>query len=116
MTLNTVVVPSADEDIQIARVPLRRHVTHNGATYAELNIREATVGDQLAVFKPGMSQAEVELALIAHLSGVPKEVIAKVRLGDYQAIQKVLVDFPYSPAPSSPGPSAASPSPSADSV
>lgn len=83
------------DDILTTTVPLKRRVIHNGATYSGLTIREAIVEDRLAIDKPGLTQAELELALIAHLADVPVEVVRKLRLSDYQAVQKVLMDFPY---------------------
>lgn len=100
-------------DVLSTTVTLKRPVSHNGATYTSLTLREATVGDQLAVYRPSMGQAEMEVALIAHLAGVPVEVLHLVRLADYQQLQQVLANFPYSPASTLEAPSAASPSPSA---
>lgn len=100
-------------DVLSTTVTLQRPVSHNGATYASLTMREATVGDQLAVYRPGISTPELEVALIAQLAGVPVEMVRLVRLADYQQLQQVLANFPYSLASESPGPSAGSPSPSA---
>ena len=103
------------EDVLTTSVPLKRRVIHNGATFTALTMREALVEDRLAIDQPGMNQAELELALIAHLASVPVELIRKLRLVDYQAVQKVLMDFPYPPETSSVEQSGASLSPSGDS-
>lgn len=95
---------------------LRRKIIHDGQTYAVLTMREALVSDRLAVDGLGLDQAELEIALVAHLCDVPVGVIREMALVDYGNIQKALMDFPYPPEPVCEMQSAASPAPSGDSL
>jgi hypothetical protein len=93
-------------------MPLRRRIVFGEVTYTALTIREPTVADQLDVWVPGMSQAEAEVALLAHLTSVPVGAIHKMAMSDYGAAQRVMANFPYPPETSE-SPSSDSPVPPA---
>ncbi|SIS50007.1 phage tail assembly protein [Insolitispirillum peregrinum] len=80
-------------DPSLYAVSLGSPVHLNGATYHTLHLRPPTVGDQLDAVKPGMSNAEAELALITRLTGVPLEVIRQLLLTDYHRLQEILLGF-----------------------
>lgn len=83
------------DDILTTTIPLSRAIEHDGRRHDSLTIREATVGDQMDAVLPGMTQAEAEVALVAHLAGVPAVVIRRMRLADYRKVQAVIQNFPY---------------------
>lgn len=96
-------------ELLTTNVTLNRPVHHAGATYTEFVMREATIGDQVDAWKPGLTNAQVELAMIAGLCGVPEEVVRKVSIQDYARLQQVVANFPYPPAPPSTATSSALP-------
>lgn len=76
------------------RIKLEYPIEHDGLKIAEVGLRRPTVGDRLAVDKlTGVSDGEREVRLIANLSELPPEAIAKLDLKDYTAIQKALTGF-----------------------
>ncbi|MGE4528583.1 MAG: phage tail assembly protein [Rhodospirillaceae bacterium] len=79
-------------------IPLPKPIKHGDAEYSAITMREATVGDQLDVTKEGMTAGEIEVAIIAKVSGVPVEVIRKIPLSAYRPVQATLANFPSSPA------------------
>jgi hypothetical protein len=72
-------------------VALSYPIEHDGKTINSLTMRRATVGDTLSVQGTGqLNPAEVELRMVSLLSGQPPEVIAKMDMQDYLAIQAAL--------------------------
>ncbi|MBD0392186.1 phage tail assembly protein, partial [Wolbachia endosymbiont of Pentalonia nigronervosa] len=63
-----------------------------GISVSELSIREPKVRDLLAIERIE-GEALKEVALIANLTSVPKEVVEDLCIKDYVEIQKVLKDF-----------------------
>jgi hypothetical protein len=74
-------------------IPLRTPLRIGDETRSVLTMREPLLEDQLAVTKPGMSTAELEVALIARLADVPAEALRRHPLRDYQALSAALADF-----------------------
>jgi len=73
-------------------VKLSKPVTHNEKTYAELNFREATVGDLMAggIFKDETSQT---MAVLAAISDTPLPVFKKVSVKDLKAIMSATAEL-----------------------
>jgi len=72
-------------------VTLSYPIEHGGKTINTVTLRRATVGDTLSIQSEGaQNPAEVELRMVALLSGQPSEVIAKLDMQDYLAIQAAL--------------------------
>jgi hypothetical protein len=72
-------------------VTLSYPIEHGGKTINSVTLRRATVGDTLSVQGLGQQNpAEVELRMVSLLSGQPSEVIAKLDMQDYLAIQAAL--------------------------
>jgi hypothetical protein len=75
-------------------IPLPKPIKHGDAKYASITMREATVGDQVDVTKDGMTAGEIEIAIVAKVSGVPVEVIRQIPLAAYRPVQAALANFP----------------------
>jgi hypothetical protein len=101
------------EHLLTTTVSLQRRVIHDGVTHSTLTMTEPTIGAQMDVWQAGMTQAEVELALMAALCGVPVAVIRKVSIPDYGQLQKVMGNFPYPPEEASGETSSGLPAPPA---
>lgn len=79
-------------------VTFKKPVKLGDASYAAITMREATIGDQVDVTQQGMTTGDVELAIIAKVSGMPVAAVRKIPLGDYGKVQALLANFPSSPA------------------
>lgn len=66
---------------------------YDGVTITILNLRRPTVGDNLAVQKSGITQAEQEIRLLSNLAEVTPETLHKMDLKDYGKLQKALASF-----------------------
>ena len=75
------------------RIPLSFPIEYDGLPIAEIALRRPTVGDHLAAQKAVSTDAEREIRLIANLAELPPEVIHKLDMKDYAALQKVLGGF-----------------------
>ena len=64
----------------------------DGVEVKSLEMREPTVGDQLAVDKLG-SAAEKEIAMFANLCEVAPEVLHGLKLKQYGKLQDAYADF-----------------------
>ncbi len=73
-------------------ITLNNPIAVDGISVSELSIREPKVRDLLAIERIE-GEALKEVALIANLTSVPKEVVEDLCIKDYVEIQKVLKDF-----------------------
>ncbi|CQD11513.1 putative phage related protein [Wolbachia endosymbiont wPip_Mol of Culex molestus] len=73
-------------------VKLDNPITVDGISVSELSMREPKVRDLLAIERIE-GEALKEVALIANLASVPKEVVEDLCIKDYVEIQKVLKGF-----------------------
>ena len=74
-------------------IKLTQPITSDGQEYTQIILRRPKVKDRLIVERMGNNDAEKEVALIANLSGLPKEAIEEIDLRDYAVIQEHLQDF-----------------------
>lgn len=74
-------------------IRLSRPLVAGDATYEQLSLREPFVKDQLAVDEPGLSQAQMELMLVARLCGVDAEALRELPTCDYRLLQEALMGF-----------------------
>lgn len=80
-------------------ITLTEKITVDNRDIQEITLRRPKVRDRLAVERMGQSDAEKEVALIANLADLPKEIIEELDLADYNKIQEVLQDFLLASAP-----------------
>ncbi|WP_265042256.1 phage tail assembly protein [Wolbachia endosymbiont (group B) of Melanostoma mellinum] len=73
-------------------ITLSESITVDSISVSELSMREPKVRDLLAIERIE-GEALKEVALIANLASVPKEVVEDLCIKDYVEIQKVLKDF-----------------------
>ncbi|UPA54527.1 phage tail assembly protein [Wolbachia pipientis] len=73
-------------------ITLNNPITVDGISVSELSMREPKVRDLLAIERIE-GEALKEVALIANLTSIPKEVVEDLCIKDYVEIQKVLKDF-----------------------
>ncbi|WP_174516837.1 phage tail assembly protein [Wolbachia endosymbiont of Cardiocondyla obscurior] len=73
-------------------ITLNNPITVDGISVSELSMREPKVRDLLAIERIE-GEALKEVALIANLASVLKEVVEDLCIKDYVEIQKVLKDF-----------------------
>lgn len=74
-------------------IELSKAIKIDGAEVKALNMREPTVGDQLAMEKTGGSDAEKELSMIAMLCMVKPADLNQLTLRDYKKVQEAFVGF-----------------------
>lgn len=74
-------------------IKLSRPISVNGSDIDTLNMREPTVSDQLAADRPGASDSEKEIAMIANLCEQAHGDIKKLTLRDYKKVQEAFVSF-----------------------
>jgi hypothetical protein len=65
----------------------------DGQKISSLTLRRPTVGDNLAVQKAAMTDAEREIRLLANLAEVTPETIHRMDLKDYGKLQSALSSF-----------------------
>jgi len=75
------------------KILLKYPVSHQGAEYAELNMRRPKTRDMVASEKVGTSQADHEVGLIANLCQVSPDVILELDWSDYTQAQEALKGF-----------------------
>lgn len=75
------------------KIRLIQPITVDDKQHDHVILRRPKVKDRLIVERMGTNDAEKEVALIANLSGLPKEAIEEIDLSDYAQIQTVLQDF-----------------------
>ena len=80
-------------------ITLTEKITVDNKDIQEITLRRPKVRDRLAVERMGQSDAEKEVALIANLADLPKEILEELDLADYNKIQEVLQDFLLASAP-----------------
>lgn len=76
-----------------ASVKLAFPITHAGKTVDTLIVRRPKVADMLDVQAQGGGVAEIELAMVARLTGLSAGQVRELDMKDYAAIQAVLRDF-----------------------
>lgn len=72
------------------QVELKYPIDHDGKTLKSISMRRPTVGDTLGVQKGATGAPEIELRLVALLTGLPMDVIAKLDMKDYTQVQQVM--------------------------
>lgn len=70
------------------KIALKQPIEHEGATYAELTLREAELGDLIAMEDARGGELAKFTVLLSRISGVPAEVIGKLKASDLQRIQR----------------------------
>ncbi len=74
-------------------IPLSKPIDIDGAKVSSLQMREPTVGDQLAMESLDGSAGQKEVAIFAMLCMVKPEDLHGVSLRDYGKLQKAFSDF-----------------------
>lgn len=74
-------------------VPLAFPITHDGRTIDSVTLRRPRVGDSLAAQRNAASPAELEIQLMALLTGLPISAIELIDMQDYTALQQALKDL-----------------------
>lgn len=69
------------------KITLKRPIEHEGATYAELTLREAELGDLIAMEDARGGELAKFAALLSRLSGAPPAVVDKLTASDLKRIQ-----------------------------
>lgn len=87
----------AESDLRATPVVFDFPVTFEGRTYAEVQLVEARVSDQLAVDLPGQSLGQFEARLIARLANMPFEALLLLRTCDYGKLSRAFADFSFGP-------------------
>lgn len=68
-------------------IALAEPIHHDGKTFAELRIREAELGDLIAMEETRGGDLAQFAVLLSRLAGVPLEVVKKLRSRDLKRIQ-----------------------------
>lgn len=80
--------------MSLRTIKLAYPIEHDGLKIAEVGLRRPTVGDRLVVDKlTGLTDGEREVRLIANLTELPPEAIAKLDLKDYDTIVREFQGF-----------------------
>lgn len=74
-------------------VPLAFPITYDGRTIDSVTLRRPRVGDSLAAQRNAASPAELEIQLMALLTGLPISAIELIDMQDYTALQQALKDL-----------------------
>lgn len=74
-------------------VPLAFPITHDGRTVDSITLRRPRVGDSLAAQRNAASPAELEIQLMALLTGLPTAAIELIDMQDYTTLQQALKDL-----------------------
>ena len=85
----------SDEKLQEGpqTITLRKPISIDGVSVTQLQMREPTVGDQLANAKRSGTDAEKELAFIANLCMVKPSDLHALTPRDFKRVQEVLLGF-----------------------
>ena len=74
-------------------ITLARGVTVDGASIKVLQMREPTVGDQIAAQAGKADPARHEVALIANLCSIAPSDVEALTMRDYRRVQAALMGF-----------------------
>ena len=74
-------------------VTLAFPITHDGLMIEVVTLRRPRVGDSLAAQRNAASPAELEIQLMALLTGLPISAIELIDMQDYTALQQALKDL-----------------------
>lgn len=65
-------------------------IRHAGKEIAEVTLRRPKVTDIITAQRGASTPAEIELAMVAQVIGLPQDAVAQMDLADYLAIQNAL--------------------------
>ena len=71
-------------------IELAYPITHDGKTMKSLTLRRPTVSDVMSANRDAEGPADVELRMVSGLSGLSADVVGKLDMQDYNAVQQVL--------------------------
>jgi hypothetical protein len=65
-------------------------IRHAGKEITEVTLRRPKVADVITAQRGASTPAEIELAMVAQIIGLPQDAVAQMDLGDYMAVQNAL--------------------------
>jgi len=71
-------------------IELAYPINHDGKTVKSLTLRRPTVSDVMSANRDAEGPADVELRMVSGLSGLSADVVGKLDMQDYNAVQQVL--------------------------
>jgi hypothetical protein len=75
---------------QLLSMALQYPIEVDGAVISQIRLRRPTVGDVMAANREGGTPAEVELRMVASLSGLSLEAIQRIDMQDYGTLQAMM--------------------------
>lgn len=92
-TKSTKGILTVNDHANSSSVTLAFPITHDGRTIDSVTLRRPRVGDSLAAQRNAASPAELEIQLMALLTGLPISAIELIDMQDYTALQQALKDL-----------------------